>query len=117
MLIVDLDGFKAINDTRGHSAGDEVLRESAELLAGALRAGDRLFRLGGDEFATVVQVGSPDELAALAARLVEATRRTGRTVSVGGALLRTHEQADAAGRRADAQLYRAKRQGREQAWL
>ena len=50
MIYVDLDHFKAINDTFGHNVGDQVLREFAELVYGQLREGDRLVRWGGEEF-------------------------------------------------------------------
>lgn len=53
-LLFDCDHFKAINDTYGHQAGDQVLRGLSESLRGALREGDRLYRLGGDEFATIL---------------------------------------------------------------
>jgi len=53
-LLFDCDHFKAINDTYGHQAGDQVLRGLSESLRSALREGDRLYRLGGDEFATVL---------------------------------------------------------------
>jgi len=53
-LLFDCDHFKAINDTYGHQAGDQVLRGLSESLRSALREGDRLYRLGGDEFATLL---------------------------------------------------------------
>ena len=54
IIILDLDGFKAVNDKFGHGTGDEVLREAARRLRGTLRTGNFLARLGGDEFAAVV---------------------------------------------------------------
>jgi two-component system, cell cycle response regulator len=58
LVVVDLDRFKAINDTRGHAAGDAVLREAAHRIAGSIRTVDRCARIGGEEFALVlVQTG------------------------------------------------------------
>jgi diguanylate cyclase (GGDEF)-like protein len=55
LVYCDLDGFKAVNDTRGHAAGDRVLRGFGDLLTSAVRAGDEVFRMGGDEFALLVE--------------------------------------------------------------
>src|SRR5689334_17715889 len=57
--VVDVDNFKEINDTAGHSAGDRVLRELAQLLAASVREADHVFRIGGDEF--LVLFPSTDE--------------------------------------------------------
>jgi diguanylate cyclase (GGDEF)-like protein len=63
LVIIDIDHFKAINDTHGHSAGDEVLKELALRLAGAIRTVDRVARVGGEEFALVlVQTDGPAAL-------------------------------------------------------
>ncbi|MFC7533924.1 diguanylate cyclase domain-containing protein [Actinoplanes sp. GCM10030250] len=68
LLVIDLDGFKPINDTWGHGAGDEVLTETARRLSAHTRPGDTLARLGGDEFAllaTGLDAAEADRLAAL----------------------------------------------------
>ena len=58
VIAVDLDGFKPINDTHGHSTGDQALIEVAERFAGCLRASDTLARIGGDEFVALVKINS-----------------------------------------------------------
>jgi len=58
LLLVDLDGFKSINDTMGHAAGDDVLRQVARRLETAASAGGMAARMGGDEFAVVMDVGA-----------------------------------------------------------
>lgn len=72
VLLIDLDGFKSINDTLGHATGDALLKHVASRLKNALREGDRIGRLGGDEF-VVIQYGNhqPREATALAMRLIE----------------------------------------------
>jgi diguanylate cyclase (GGDEF)-like protein len=65
LVLLDLDGFKHVNDAHGHSAGDGALREAATALSGACRASDLAFRIGGDEFALVLPE-TPDRAAATA---------------------------------------------------
>jgi diguanylate cyclase (GGDEF)-like protein/PAS domain S-box-containing protein len=72
VLHLDLDRFKAVNDTFGHALGDAVLREAAARLRACVRGGDLVARLGGDEFAVVVGARAPGALAGLAERLVRA---------------------------------------------
>ena len=89
LVLMDLDGFKELNDTLGHQAGDEVLVHLGQRLAGAIRDKDFLARLGGDEFA-VLMPGLPDVTSARAAgeRLLAARRPRGlraqRDVGAGG---------------------------------
>ncbi len=113
MLAIDIDGFKAINDTYGHQAGDAALVDLARALSGALRTGDELFRVGGDEFAVVVDVQRLEEAMGVAERLVSAARRVGQSISVGVALQETTETPGQTFRRADTALYDAKRGGRD----
>lgn len=122
VLMVDLDGFKEINDTHGHQAGDEVLRITASRLQDAVRKEDTVSRLGGDEFVVLLPDLS-DPLAAekTAARIVEslafpipwADRQVPVSVSVGVCTLFGEElDADELIGCADAALYRAKANGR-----
>ncbi|MEV1329625.1 diguanylate cyclase [Micromonospora costi] len=113
LLAIDVDGFKTVNDTYGHQAGDRLLIGLARALEGALRSGDELYRIGGDEFVAVIEVNRPEEAVRIAERLTEAARRTGRTISIGVALPRPGESAELTLRRADQALYRVKRQGRD----
>ena len=76
LLFLNLDGFKAINDSWGHAAGDQVLRAAARRLQGALRPHDRVARFGGDEFLVVLEdIADPDEAARASKRILNAFRQ------------------------------------------
>ena len=118
LLLVDLDGFKELNDTLGHHAGDEVLRQIGPRLKDLLRGDDTLARLGGDEFAVILQPG--DEASAstaglrLRAALEESFAVGGIHVHVDasvGIALYPYHATDAMGllQRADVAMYQAKR--------
>ncbi|MDG2533938.1 GGDEF domain-containing protein [Sphingomonas sp. HITSZ_GF] len=119
VLMLDLNGFKAINDTHGHGTGDALLRVIADRIAGAVREGDTAARLGGDEFAVIAPgLASPEVAKAIAKRLAESIARPvfldGRTLHVGSgigiALSRAEKLApEELTRRADLALYAAKR--------
>lgn len=121
VLYVDLDDFKLVNDTLGHSAGDELLRHVASAMEALVGPGDVLVRQGGDEF-VMVTIDAPD-VDRLADRLRSAITRPvvlcGVKVRVGasiGVACWPHDATDAAGLidRADAAMYAAKRAGRNQ---
>lgn len=115
VIMIDLDGFKSVNDDRGHLAGDRLLRDSAQVLAAALRRADRLYRVGGDEFAAVIPVTGVEEAFTIAQRMHAAVRTSlpGTTVSVGVALAVRDEEPESVVARADAALYAVKRAGRD----
>lgn len=123
LAYLDIDHFKEINDTRGHGAGDIVLKEFASRLLACVRASDTVARLAGDEFVIVFeQVASVEEAARLAAKIVEAMRVPFSlaglprhvTTSIGIALHEGDEEAaEELVARADSALYTAKRNGRD----
>ena len=74
LLAIDLDGFKVINDSHGHAAGDDCLRHFTTMAQSMLRPGDLLARTGGDEFCVVLPNTSLHDAASIAARILEACR-------------------------------------------
>ena len=112
VALLDLDGFKALNDARGHLHGDRVLRASAAAWQAQLRQGDLLARLGGDEFAVLLPGCRPDNAVILAERLRGATEEV--TTSVGIAYWDGSEALPTLMQRVDGALYAAKAAGRDQ---
>jgi len=122
VFVLDIDGFKLINDSLGHAAGDEVLLALAPRLTSALRATDTVARLGGDEFVVICPdiegaVGTTDVAARLAAAIARPLRLDSGehfvTVSVGGTLAAgEHDTPESLLGDADAAMYRAKARGR-----
>jgi diguanylate cyclase (GGDEF)-like protein/PAS domain S-box-containing protein len=120
VYLIDLDHFKAINDTFGHAGGDAVIVEAGRRLTRASRAGDTVARLGGDELILVAEVAGRAEAEALGSRLLEQLRKpypypvgTVCTASVGLALARDYRcDPDGLLQRADVALYAAKQAGR-----
>lgn len=112
VAVVDLDDFKAVNDTGGHHAGDELLRQVARRWRRYLQPGHDVVRLGGDEFVVVL----PGCDASASAAVVDALRRAGgHPCSIGLADRVPGEGVEALLARADAALYEAKRRGGDRA--
>ena len=122
VLFIDLDGFKAINDTLGHATGDMLLKNLATRLRNTLREGDKIGRLGGDEFA-ILQFGArqPNSASALATRLIETIQApfsvNGQSLVVGASIGIAQAEGDYQDstqllRAADLAMYRAKAEGR-----
>ena len=123
LLFIDLDHFKAVNDTLGHSAGDDLLITVAERLRQCLRASDTAARFGGDEFVVLLHATSADAATVVAGRIIDAIRAPivagGREVLVGASIGIAASDwgtvsADELLRNADVAMYRAKRAGRGQ---
>lgn len=124
LLFVDLDGFKAVNDSLGHDAGDELLVAVAERVVGAVRAGDLVARIGGDEFVVIAEgLDGPADAEALAERVTRALDRPFHLAagspriggSVGVAHADQHPSADSILSAADGAMYEAKRRRKQAA--
>ena len=122
VMYLDLDGFKQINDTLGHDAGDTLLRAVATRLVAAVRQEDTVARLGGDEFVIVLcDLDHPDSVAKLVSKVIQAVsqpyniedRTVCMTASVGVGIYPTHgEDVETLMKGADKALYEAKRTGK-----
>ncbi|MBZ9749287.1 EAL domain-containing protein [Deinococcus sp. HMF7604] len=136
VLYLDLDGFKLVNDTLGHAAGDELLVQAAGRMRGCLRESDTLARMGGDEFTVILtHLGQPEDAELVAGRLVGALAQPFElageggqdsglavvTASIGLSVYDGHAPTEQTGpppnasalqRRADLAMYQAKTQGK-----
>ena len=123
VILVDLDNFKAVNDTLGHDVGDLLLVEVAQRLSGCIRERDTIARIGGDEFVFVLEgLAAPEDSALVARKIIE---ELAAPFPVAGELLRTSpsigislypedgQDADFLLKFADIAMYRAKAAGRD----
>jgi diguanylate cyclase (GGDEF)-like protein/PAS domain S-box-containing protein len=124
VLYLDLDRFKPVNDTLGHAAGDELLREVSERLVGCTRETDLVARLGGDEFAVLqADIAEPTSASVLAARIQRSLAQPyllkGNNVQISASIGICPHSPNSSGpdamlAQADLALYRAKQEGRNQ---
>jgi diguanylate cyclase (GGDEF)-like protein len=122
VLLLDLDGFKVVNDSYGHDAGDQLLIAVGQRLRACLRPGDTVARLGGDEFTILLEeITQLSEATRVAARIEDSLRtpfvldghETTITTSIGIAFNRPDEaEPEELLRNADSAMYRAKRSGK-----
>ncbi|MBI1175485.1 MAG: EAL domain-containing protein [Sideroxydans sp.] len=127
LLFIDLDNFKALNDTLGHDIGDLLLQQAAQRLTGCVREGDSVARLGGDEFVVMLENLGPDALGAatqteaVGEKIIVALGRPYQlasyecrsTCSIGATLFHGHQQAiEELLKQADIAMYQAKKAGR-----
>jgi diguanylate cyclase (GGDEF)-like protein/PAS domain S-box-containing protein len=121
VLLIDLDGFKQVNDTLGHGAGDDMLKEVAARFSALVRPGDTIARLGGDEFALLLEGAREEEAQAVATRMLESLVApftiAGRSLSIGASIGIVAESGQTAAsedviRHADLAMYAAKAAGR-----
>lgn len=122
VLFIDLDGFKEINDTLGHFAGDEILKAVSHLLRNALREADTIARMGGDEFVVVLEdMAEPDQVTAIAAHISAHFEKpfsvAGQEIFIGASIGISLYPGDAENfemllRMADIAMYHAKSEGR-----
>jgi diguanylate cyclase (GGDEF)-like protein len=118
VLFIDLNDFKAINDTKGHQVGDRVLKAISDAMQGAVRRGDTLARIGGDEFALIATgIQSPQESVTIAQKLLDAVNRPltidGETIRLAASIGIAHYPQDGADietllSKSDSAMYRAK---------
>ena len=114
LISLDLDHFKEINDTRGHAAGDDLLRWAVEVMNDTVRPMDTVGRVGGDEFAVIVPGAGPDDSAAIARRLQDALADAGAGLRGRRVLSRrTGPTATSCSARPTSKLYAGKRGARD----
>ena len=123
ILVIDIDHFKKVNDTYGHSAGDGVLKNVADHIQLCIRNTDQLFRYGGEEFVVLLSGADCEEASVIADRILDTVRETdiqvaneklSVSVSIGLACLTQGDSSQDIFNRADQALYTAKHEGRDQ---
>lgn len=112
VFMIDLDGLKRINDQYGHAAGDNYIKDVAQIIGRQLRLSDVFARIGGDEFAALLPHTSAEQAQKLARTLVERVRtRSPGSVTIGVSMITPGQLGSDALQRADEAMYQAKQQG------
>lgn len=123
ILVIDIDHFKKVNDTYGHSAGDEALKSIARTIQNCIRKTDMLFRYGGEEFVVMLSNADGEKSYDIADRILESVRgvemnvmeqKVNLSVSIGMASLDVQDTGISLFNRADDAMYCAKNDGRDQ---
>ena len=126
LLLIDIDHFKTVNDTFGHSTGDEALRYFADAMKMTVRERDMIARTGGEEFCVLLPETIKEEAKVVAERIMEALSnlpmqigglKISISVSIGISEIQINESSDSVYNRADMALYRAKDCGRNRTEL
>ncbi len=118
VLMIDIDHFKAVNDSHGHRVGDDVLYHVAQTIQAQARGSDTVARYGGEEFCVLVDGATPEGLSLFAERVRGAVEQLDTlyaprvTISIGYAVAGDDDDTDSLMERADAALYTAKNNGR-----
>ena len=122
VMFIDLDGFKAVNDTLGHDAGDYVLQQVAQRMLSCVRKTDTVARIGGDEFLIIAtEINAPENVALIAEKVIKQVSQpvifNGQQAvvgaSIGIALFPDHDKnMDQLIKQADEAMYRVKKAGR-----
>lgn len=113
LLFMDIDKFKAFNDTYGHQAGDQILKTVGRIVRHSIRGGmDTGFRYGGDEFAVILPATDGSQAEVVADRLRKSfSDNTGCSISIGIAVMHPEDDASSLLARADQAMYQAKKKG------
>ena len=120
LVLVDIDTFKTINDTMGHSVGDAVIKRVASALSSAFRGGDHICRIGGDEFAVIVSDITKTDADVICRKMAAINERLSVpedgvpmvSLSSGVAFANNKKAAEKIFENADEALYRVKKNGR-----
>lgn len=122
LLVVDIDHFKKVNDTYGHSVGDQALKAVADTISDCIRSTDMLFRYGGEEFAVLLSNADCEKSYVIADRILQSVRdiemsvmqdKLKLTVSIGLTCLNVQDNSQSMFTRADQAMYAAKHKGRD----